>query len=209
MRSMAAPTSSELVALIEQVYGSCEGSPVGEVAMTERRLGVALPRVLRETYLSAGRMVRLWAACERGCWQVRGLGGLRVEEDLLVLASEQQGAFEWAVQVDAGDEPMVFEGSEGAWEATPESLGSFLRGIVLFHTSSATMDWEGGVELPRDRLERYLRGWLHTRFRTLCTTMDFYVRGTSVVRCDWRADAARVFMGGADQAALEVCAAAL
>jgi hypothetical protein len=39
--------------------------------------------------------------------------------------------------------------------------------------------------------------------------MDFYVRGTSVVRCDWRADAARVFMGGADQAALEVCAAAL
>jgi len=197
---MPSPVATELVGLLERLAGPLEGNTEQEVAQTERRLGGRLPTALREIYLRAGRMVRLWDARGRGCWHLRGLGGLRVDGMLLVFATEQQGSWEWGVEVGDGADPVVLEGVAHEWKATAESLTTFLRGVVLLHTSSCTLDWEGGAEVSRDLAERALQGWEHVPFRPQCGNFDFYMRDAVVVRCDWSAASAVIFAGGANEA---------
>jgi len=155
-------------------------------------------------------MVRLWDARARGCWKLRGLSGLAVERTMLVFATEQQACFDWAIDVtDKSDDPLVFEGFDYHWRATEECLGSFLRGIILLHTSTCLRNWEGGSEAECERVERFVESWTHIPFRPLCTKLDFYVNGSSVLRCDWSEDSALVFAGGRDEQELEEHMAAL
>jgi hypothetical protein len=205
---MAPPTANEILDLIVRLFGLLDGNAASDVATTERRLGVRLPPVLRETYLGAGHRVRLWNARARGGWQLRGLGGLRRDGDMLVFATEQQACFEWAFSLGGGDVPVVFEGNDGAWAPTQETLGSFIRGLVLLHVSSCTRQWEEGAAVPLDRAKRFVGDWEVVPFRPLCTSLDFYVRGKVVLRCDW-GDPSALFAGGADDSALQACAEAL
>lgn len=206
---MARAGFNEIASVIERFVGDPDGNAESEIEATERKLGVRLPCILRQTYSVSGRMVRLWDARARGCWQVRGLGGLRREGPLLVFAAEQQATFEWGVEIADPDGRVVHEGGGGDWKPTPESLTTFLCGVVLLHASSATLDWEGGAEVAREPCQRLVANWQHVAFRPLCGPLDFYLRGTTVLRCDWRADGAVVFAGGRDRAELEAVVGSL
>lgn len=205
---MPGSDAKELLALIDRLAGPLVGNRAVDVDGTEKRLGHPLPPDLREIYLGAGCMARLWDARARGGWAFRGLGGLHMEGDLLVFASEQQACFEWATDLASGAN-VVFEGTDGDWTATNETLITFIRGLVLFHCSSCTRDWEGGVSVPRDCIERIVESWTHVAFRPLCTQLDFFVQGGVVLRCDWSDKTATVFAGGADTKELKKCVKAL
>lgn len=124
------PYYQELVAQLYQPLSSGDGFSDDEVASAERRLGLRLPRLLREFYLLAGKRTDLNHAHD----QLVHPNELRIEDEKLVFYVENQAVCVWGVRagdIDVADPPVVrgdsMAGSEQwVWEPQFERFSSFL-----------------------------------------------------------------------------------
>jgi len=130
-----------LIAAHKRLWGDAVGDDAAAVSSAERRLGIALPRVLgvayRETSLRHSAMLHL-----------RNLDELTIEDCILIFADEQQQCWSWGIAVTRLSEddppllanPFVADPSVGAelrakqrpvWKDDGCTLTDFLRFFSL------------------------------------------------------------------------------
>lgn len=119
------PYYQELVAQLYQPLSSGDGVSDDEVTSAEQRLGLRLPRLLREFYLLAGKRTDLnHASC-----QLVHPTALQIEEEKLVFYVENQAVCVWGVRAEdlEVDDPPVVRGDSVAWSAQWEWEPQFER----------------------------------------------------------------------------------
>jgi hypothetical protein len=125
--------------LVAQLYGPlspADGFSDDEVGRAERRLGIRLPRLLREFYLLAGRRADLNQAHD----ELVHPDDLQIEDETLVFYVENQAVSIWGVQAQAlgADDPPVVRGDsvEGferrVWGQDFERLSAFLLAMLCW-----------------------------------------------------------------------------
>jgi len=121
---MASPES--FVSWYRKLWNVEDVDGKGAVAAAERELGVSLPPLLRDVYLSTSlrgsQMIHL-----------KELGELEVQDDVLVFATEQQGCFSWGIELDqlTRKNLALVADPRGEWQDDGCSLEDFLRYFAL------------------------------------------------------------------------------
>ncbi|MGI5324960.1 hypothetical protein [Actinomadura nitritigenes] len=115
--------------------GREDGTPEGELAEAEDRLGLGLPAAVREAYALFGRRPDLHSNLDT----LLSPGELAVEHGALVFREENQGAVLWGVLLDdlGGDDPPVHVRQDLAdkyaelWEPWTDRFSAAVLEIVL------------------------------------------------------------------------------
>lgn len=185
-----------------------DGRAESRIAAAERKLGVRLPKALRDYYLVAGRERRfncvhnrLYAPHE---WSVDG--------DKLVFMEENQAVVLWgtAASCEPSEDPPVFQGVNGdpiEWYEEHERCSVFL--IVELHWQGAfggAMRWSATAAAPADLVALLDRSW---PFVGEVNQMRAYSRqGQAACFLQWD-DSWRVFAGARTKRGLDGIAAEL
>jgi len=134
------------VAELFDPLGPADGYGEPEVAAAETRLGLRLPRVLRELYLLAGRRNDI----HRPKNHLIPPEDLSVEQGVLVVYEENLNVVLWGVRVEdlgADDPPVVraYNDVSLAWEADHETLSGFLVTMLYWQAVNGGLPFSGVV----------------------------------------------------------------
>ncbi|HUS34761.1 MAG TPA: SMI1/KNR4 family protein [Verrucomicrobiae bacterium] len=115
-----------------------DASSERQIRRAERKLGIELPRTLRDFYLVAGREKILRTAFQN----IRGPDELAIERGKLVFVDENQGAVVWGLDLNtpASKDPTVFQGAiiddeVHRWYRECDRCSTFL--IFMLHLQAA------------------------------------------------------------------------
>jgi hypothetical protein len=114
-----------------RLWGTTPGDDEAELASVERRLDVQLPGLLRAVYLHT-------AMRDSSMLHLSELEALRLEDDVLVFATEQQANFSWGIRLgDLADEnPPLVSGTARSWVDDQSTLEDLLKFFALVNRSS-------------------------------------------------------------------------
>jgi hypothetical protein len=163
-----------------------DACPESEVAAAEARLGLRVPKALRDYYLVAGREDGFNRAHDR----LLPPGEWFVDQGHLVFQEENQSAVYWGVEAAPGppDDPPVFQGVNDdsiRWFREHDSCRVFLTATLHWSGAFAgAMEYTGTVAVPADLVARLDRDWV---FAGEVNAMRAYRRpGQAVCFLEWR-----------------------
>ncbi len=123
-----------------------DGNDEAEIAAAETRLGLKLPRVLREFYLLAGRRDDIHRARNH----LIHPEDLAVEQGVLVIYEENQNVVLWGIKIEAlghDDPPIVraYNDVTLSWEADHDRLSTFLATMLYWQAVNGGLPFAGVV----------------------------------------------------------------
>jgi hypothetical protein len=162
-----------------------DGRAESRIAAAEARLGIRVPKSLRDYYLVAGRERRFNQVHNR----LLAPDGWRVERGRLVFMEENQAVVSWGVEAiprPAGD-PPVFQGVEDEtirWYREHDKCSVFLLGMLHWQGAfGGAMRHTGTAPVPRGVVNELDRDW---RFVGEVNKMRAYHRpGQAVCFLKW------------------------
>jgi hypothetical protein len=139
-----------------------DGVPEPEVSEAERRLGLRLPRVLRELYLRAGRRDDI----NRPFNRLVAPGALSVHGGVLAYYEENQGVVVWGVRLEDAvqdDPPVVVSAneSEASWEPDHEHLSGFLTTMLYWQAVNGGLPYVGVAAIDETEISAVRSYWPH------------------------------------------------
>ncbi len=135
--------TSQYLRTLQALFGKCrkpQGLSQKTIETVEKRLGIVLPRALREFYKTIGGERRLVCCYNR----FREPGGLSIQNERLIFGEENQGVVVWGIErkLLRLPDPPVFQGS-------PDGHIWFREGVTLSDFFQRALCWQcvnGGMK---------------------------------------------------------------
>ena len=185
-----------------------DGNAEARIESAERRLGIRLPKALRDYYRVAGWERRINGIFDR----LYATHELFVDADKLVFMEENQAVVLWATTAgpEPGDDPPAYQGVNGEpieWYVEHERLSVFLGVMLHWHGAfGGAMRCGGTAVVPADLAGTLDRDW---PLVGEVNGMRAYSRpGQAVCFLRW-GDSWRVFAGASSRSSLDAIAAEL
>jgi hypothetical protein len=137
-----------------------DGLPEGQLASAEQRLGLRLPRRLRDYYLLAGA----WERLNREFNRLRAPEQLVVQGQALVFYEENQGVCVWGILLEAvglDDPPVVRADNDNAlaWEPDHPRVSDFLTTMAYWNAVNGAAAHVGVGSPGPQTVDRLARSW--------------------------------------------------
>ncbi|MBE9114610.1 hypothetical protein IQ249_01750 [Lusitaniella coriacea LEGE 07157] len=152
-----------------QLYGSeisVQGESQKEIAQAEHRLGIPLPRVLREYYHFADRKT-LFNCAHNTLIAPQNLIFENAPEEILIFYTENQGVVDWEIRKEdfQQDDPPVYQGRvDDDWYLETSSLNNFLVTMLCWQGVMGALPYRGTLENSEGSLQeianRIEQNWL-------------------------------------------------